>query len=143
MQTLPLIRQLLDCWNIITGQTIRMIPSVERALYEFSKPYSKDDLEMTLNYMVFKNRKSECPWSLRFEKLFDGEFVHFESLRAEAEQHQRVKAARARAWKATPADKALEDFRRTETQPPETPARMSKELLASELTKLGQQIGKQ
>lgn len=117
------LRQLLNCWNSITGQTTRMVPSVERSLYEFQKFYTMGDLELTLGYVVHKNKKSTSPWSLTFEKFFDDEFKHFESIRSQAEQHKREITARKRQWQAGPADKTLAEFRRTEPKPPEQSAR--------------------
>lgn len=137
------LSQLLDCWNVITGQTVRMIPSVERALFEFQKLYNKADLESTLNFIVYRNRHSDRPWHLRFEKFFDSEFAHFESLRAEAEQYDKAQAARKRAWRPTEGEKTLGAFRKTEPRAPEAPARMAKELILSNLDKLKTDLEKQ
>jgi len=106
-----ILNQLLDCWNIIVGQNVRMIPSVERALFEFQKYYTKADLESTLNYAVYRNKRSDRPWLFRFEKFFDGDYTHFESIRAEAEQHDKARAAKKRQAQHTAGEIALSQMR--------------------------------
>lgn len=122
-QIQPTLQHLLDVWNLICGQSVRMTPAVERSLYEFSKIYSKADLEDTLNFIVYRNRHNDRPWHLRFEKFFDSEFLHFESLRAEGETAAKAKAAKKRAWVASDGEKTLGEFRCTEPVPPATPAK--------------------
>lgn len=117
------IRQLLDCWNTVTGQSTRMVPAVERALFEFSRFYTLADLQLTLTYIMQQNKKSTSPWSLAFSKFFDDEFRHFESIRSQAEQHQRAMEAKKRAWKPSAGEIARAEMIHTEPQPPETPAK--------------------
>lgn len=131
-----ILSQLLDCWNIITGQTVRLIPAVERALFEFSRHYSKADLESTLSYVIHKNRKADKPWHLRFEKFFDSEFSHFESLRAEAEQFEKARAARKRAWQPDAGQSALAEMRHEEVRPPERGPAVARDVLLKNLTDL-------
>ena len=138
-----MLSQLLDCWTLITGVPTRMIPSVERALFEFSKHYTKADLEMTLNYIVRENRRAERPWKLRFEKFFDDEFKHFESLRGEAEQYAKARAAKSRAWKPEPGQAAWAAAHGEEPIPPATEPRLPKNLILSNLDKIRTDISKQ
>lgn len=137
------LNQLLDVWNIITNQNVRLIPSVERALFEFQKLYTKADLEDTLNFIVYRNRHADRPWHLRFEKFFDSEFVHFESLRAEAETAAKAKAAKGRAWKATTSQAAWAEAHGEEVAQPATEPRMSKDLILTNLDKLKSDISRQ
>lgn len=137
------LNQLLDCWNIICNQNVRMIPAVERSLYEFSKIYSKSDLEDTLNFIVYRNRHSDRPWHLRFEKFFDSDFVHFESLRAEAETAAKAKAAKGRAFRPDPGKAAWAEAHGEEVVPPVTEPRMSKDLILSNLDKIKADISRQ
>lgn len=137
------ISQLLDCWNLICGQAVRMIPAVERSLFEFSRHYSKADLESTLNYVVYRNRKADKPWHLRFEKFFDSDFSHFESLRAEAEQHDKAKAARKRAWQPSAGESALAEMRREVPTPPERGPVVARDVLIKNLSELKDKLEKQ
>lgn len=137
------ISQLLDCWNLITGQSVRMIPAVERALFEFQKLYSKADLESTLNFIVHQNRKSDKPWHLRFGKFFDSDFTHFESLRAEAEQHDKAQAARKRAFKPSAGESALAEMRREEVKPVERGPVVARDVLLKNLSELKTKIEQQ
>lgn len=135
-----MLTQLLDCWNIITNQNVRMIPAVERALWDYQQVYketAKADLEMTLNFILLRNKRSDKPWHLRFSKFFDGEYEHFESIRAEAEQFSKAQAAKKRQFRPSAGDKALAEMRH-EAVPdgPEQPVkRVSLEFISETIRK--------
>jgi hypothetical protein len=142
--TQAMLNQLLDCWNLITGQTVRMIPSVERALWDYMQVYkdtAKEDLETTLNYAVYRNKRSECPWQLRFQKFFDGEYAHFESIRAEAEQYEKARAAKRRQAMPTRGEVELSQMRHEPT--PESRSEPAKRISTSLLSEAIKAMEKQ
>lgn len=131
-------------YNRLTNQALRY-KAFERLWADFQRAgYTSADIELVIPWMQDQNRiYPDRPKSLNLHKLLDeDERARFESYRGAAETESRAKAARARAWKATPAEQARASMCGHEPVPPDTEPRMAREAVLANLDKLKAEIGR-
>lgn len=129
-------------YNRLTDQQLKFKP-FERLWADFSRAgYTSADMELVVEYVQAWNRKSDYKISLRLNKLLD-DLARFEGYRGEADLEARVRAAKARQWKASPSQQARAAMCQHEPVPPETEPRLAREVVLANLEKLKAEIGRQ
>ena len=79
----------------------------ERAYADFlSKGYTEEDLAVVIRHVKYVNKKEDKKFSLRQNKFFDFEYMHFDSLLQEAQARNRN-----RRPAPTEKEKAIESLR--------------------------------
>lgn len=118
------LKAIYDCYCNISGFNPRYAIH-ERAIAEFvTAGFVEDDLRCVLLFLKRENRRGNCTYSLRIDKLLDFEFRHFDALLSEARCKERN-----RPKVATPAQAVLANFRSTHTTTESAPAKSVSQLL--------------
>lgn len=129
-------------YNRLTGQVLPYRP-YERLWADCVRAgVTTEHLVLVIEHIQAHNRKSDMKISLRLGKLL-GEQERFWDYWGEADLAVRLKTARARAWKATPAEQARASMCHHEPVPPDTEPRMAREVVLANLDKLKAEIGGQ
>lgn len=82
------VDELHKVWCMETGQTANQ-RIWERAYVDFLQHYTADDLRLVLQHIKSLNKKSDAKFSLRLNKFFDFEYMHFDALLSEAKATKR------------------------------------------------------
>lgn len=109
-------------YNRLTGQILPFKP-YERLWYDCVRAgVTSEHLTLVVEHIQAQNRKSDMKISLRLDKLL-GEQERFWGYWGEADLEVRLRAAKARQWKASPGQQARAAMCGHEPVPPETEPR--------------------
>lgn len=134
-----ILRSLHDQFCQLTGKQHRY-EQWRHDWYEFNRFYTRDDLSLVIAYANRVNQKREKRYQivLSLRKLIS-DLRAFDDLLGEARVDAKARAAKARAWQPSEADKILGEFKKTEpTAPDEPPKRVSLDFIADALKKAKQ-----
>lgn len=129
-------------YNRLTNQVLPFKP-YERLWYDCVRAgVTSEHLVLVIEYIKAHNRKHDMKISLRLSKLLD-DHARFWDYWGEADLEARNRAAKARAWKASPGQAARAAMCQHEPVPPETEPRLAREVVLANLEKLKAEIGRQ